>query len=431
MSGLFHWKQDHSITSMKFLFLIIALGSFIYLLFKVYQKSEGGLRPYFHYGLTYKLMAGVLFGSVYIYGYREGDTLLFFNEASRLFEIFYYDPFKYLKVISDSSIVGIPDRRTAFFINFISIINLFSFNNYWVLTAYLSVISFISLWLLIQRIVRSYRVHPLAALVGFIFFPSLTFWTSGLIKETVSISAMSLIILQVIPLLKGKKVTFTGSVVGISALLVLTQLKYYHAAALIIVLVPLVFWKILMGWIKDTRLRWVSFASVVLITILTTSTLHYNLDTSRVSKIIVENNKATADISDPEKIIRYYDLEPTLGSLLINVPIALFNGLFKPLPWDSWNWMSFLGSMENLMLLMLVAHSLYYKGGQLINQKEEVYALIIYIVIMTIALALSTPNYGTLSRYKVAFLPFLLLMVFNNLLQVKSIKRFVRIDRGS
>ena len=69
-------------------------------------------------------------------------------------------------------------------------------------------------------------------------------------------------------------------------------------------------------------------------------------------------------------------------------------------------------SLENLFMLTLCVISL--TGIKTIlsaPQKLLSLSVIVYSVLLCILLALSTPNLGSLSRYKVGFLPFLVFLV--------------------
>ncbi len=65
---------------------------------------------------------------------------------------------------------------------------------------YFSAISFFSSWFLVQKINRLFEGVQPAAILGFLFFPSVVFWSAGVIKESLAMAALfflSLIFLKV------------------------------------------------------------------------------------------------------------------------------------------------------------------------------------------------------------------------------------------
>jgi hypothetical protein len=89
----------------------------------------------------------------------------------------------------------------------------------------------------------------------------------------------------------------------------------------------------------------------------------------------------------------------------MNSPWAIIAGLFAPFFWESHSILSAIASVENLVLLILVISFLFSKG-QL--KGSFIFPLFVYSIVLCVLLAISTPNLGTLSRYRIGFLPFLI-----------------------
>jgi uncharacterized membrane protein len=135
----------------------------------------------------------------------------------------------------------------------------------------------------------------------------------------------------------------------------------------------------------------------------------------------VQNNREFMDLSKPENVVNYSNLTPTAASVLINSPQALIAGLFRPFLWEGHTLLAIMAGFENLVLLFMIGTALISRPWLVSsNQRLICFAVLIYVLILAIFLALSTPNFGTLSRYKVGFLPFL---VFISLYQNSIIER--------
>jgi hypothetical protein len=71
-----------------------------------------------------------------------------------------------------------------------------------------------------------------------------------------------------------------------------------------------------------------------------------------------------------------------------------------------------LAGSENLLVLLLVGAAMVtYRRMPAALPFTFIVSLLLYVVIIAALIGLSTPNLGTLSRYKVAFMPFLLYLV--------------------
>jgi hypothetical protein len=127
-------------------------------------------------------------------------------------------------------------------------------------------------------------------------------------------------------------------------------------------------------------------------------------------------------------VIHYQNLEPTVTSLLVNAPWALFSGLFRPFPWEAKTVFQLLVSVENGLLLILLIVSVKSIARCKTIDCLIIWSAAVYIVLLCTFLALSAPNFGTLSRYRVCFLPFLFFLVSCD---NKAIRRFQTIIERS
>ena len=128
--------------------------------------------------------------------------------------------------------------------------------------------------------------------------------------------------------------------------------------------------------------------------------------------VAVENNLLFNSMSAPDHLIRYNDLSASWKGVLKNIPIAMFSGLFRPLTGDVTGFPQMIAAIENLILFILSMIALV--GIFRINQSNNgifVIALLLYILVTATLLAISTPNFGTLERYKSAFMPFLVYII--------------------
>lgn len=367
-----------------------------------------------------RLIAGTALGLVYSYYYSAGDTWSFFNDAKIFSALARHDLTSYLNSLVDfsesqtiqSQLVN-QEGRSIFFIKIISIFCLLGQDNYWIGAAYFSLLSFICAWMLHREVIKKFPDAINESSLAFLFFPSVVFWSSGLEKESIALCGiyfLAVVFLKVVSSTKPDKL-FWLLIIPFSY--VIWGLKYYWA----IIFFDSIFTGLLI-WFFSSRFSIVKKYSILFWTLsvfgigMLLSFMHPNFYLDQFLGVIISNYNDFAELSDPKNLIHYYQLEGTLTSMLINSPWALFSGLFRPVIGEGHGLLGFAASMENFLLLILfIGASLNFKKLFTSSHHIILWTAISYCVILCVFLALSTPNFGTLSRYRVGFLPFFAFLI--------------------
>ena len=188
----------------------------------------------------------------------------------------------------------------------------------------------------------------------------------------------------------------------------LWSLKYYWLAVWLAVVIPVVLVRLL-----ETRIHFVqqnpkwSWIVFFLISLGGISILHPNFYYYRLFSVIAENYNAYVALSSDGDVIRFYNLDSSWLSVALNSPWALISGLFRPFIFEVRNILQAAAATENLVLLILFGIAAYRFRSYAKNFNVLKLAAMFYIIFLSIFLALSTPNFGTLSRFKIGFTPFL------------------------
>jgi hypothetical protein len=124
----------------------------------------------------------------------------------------------------------------------------------------------------------------------------------------------------------------------------------------------------------------------------------------------------------------YDHLHNSAGNLLVNLPNAWFSSMFRPLPFDASNALQLIFAMLNLGMLVL---ALLCVQKALIEKKIwriEAVMCVAYFSVLGVCMAFASPNMGTLARYKVGYLPFLLylLLVYSKALQLMPFNKIIQ-----
>jgi hypothetical protein len=386
-------------------------------------RAETGLKKIFWPALIYKVLAGVGLGMVYTYYYKVGDTLGFFSDAVRLSEFAQNDSASYLyflfksDFLKDNSVdlTFFNDERALLMVKIVSVFSLLSFDNYWLITIYITLISFLGAWFLVKQISHAFPAVTGSAILAFLFFPSIVFWTSGLIKEALAMASLYFITGIFLKVWFKKYVNVLTWLITILALYILWSLKYYFAGVFLAVVFASLLFRFVSGRfvIFEAGIRsYLLWFGIFFTLIAGVTFLHPNFNSHKLLNVMVQNYNTFHAVSRPEAVIDFKDLTPTMYGLLVSSPEALFAGLFRPLFFDATNVLAIVISVENLALLVLtllaLKHSLKIFTS---NVSILLIAIIVYVMLLAIFITLSTPNFGTLARYRVGYLPFFVFLI--------------------
>jgi hypothetical protein len=369
--------------------------------------------------LMLKLMAGVGLGLLYINHYGSGDTLSFWHDGVKIADLFLADPLGAMSFTWDEA--NLPDftqslleqtPRSLFFSKICGIAALLTLDNYWAMASLLSISSFGGAWFLFRELEKTWPSERNAAIIAVLFFPSVTFWSSGLIKESAGLAALHVLVGLGLSANRGWPYGWKSLPIALAAVWIGWNLKYYWMGIFLPVAIPTLMVMMVSRWKPALRrydlLLWTALF-VLLMTAATHS--HPNFYTSRFLDVIYESNLEFARLSDPPRIVQYLNLEPTVASMVMNAPTALIAGFFRPFIWEAFNALSLLASIENLVLLLLVLQALPVLRAVLVSSNRVlIVAALIYVLLLTTFLALSTPNFGTLSRYRIGAVPVLVFL---------------------
>ncbi|MDN5212302.1 hypothetical protein QQ020_09590 [Fulvivirgaceae bacterium BMA12] len=411
---------------LAYIFNLALLGYITYLIknkVKAYQ-----LGPYFIPGLVVKVIAGIGVGLVYKYYYLQGDTFSFYQEAVNLANIGYQRPLDYVKILlinevpqEFAELLSLKYQPRAFFIaKLVSIVNLFTYNNYWLSGIYFSFFSYLGMWYLANMLASKFEQTKYYAAIAFLFFPSVVFWSSGIIKESVVMACLCFIVGFSIPYLTiSQKIPYPRIILMALFLWILLKLKYYYVG----VLIPVMAANLIVAYLRFnfkfvqrnyyTHLG--SWLVVFVLILLFATTIHPNLKGSNFLDSMVATHNEIYEKSDPEDLIAYRKLDPTVSSVLANMPPAIYSGLYRPGLWDASNVFQYWVGFENLILMILTIGALFRLfTNKRFPHKILIFSMVTYILILASFMALSSPNFGTLVRYKIAFLPFFIYLITIN-----------------
>jgi len=290
-------------------------------------------------------------------------------------------------------------------------IHFFAFGNYYIHLICFNIISFLGVMALYCALGRMKFNRLLSYLILF-FLPSLTFWSSGIMKDGVLLFGLGLFILGLTENQVKRKFIFTS----IGFILLSCIKVYILICALPILLIVLL--------IKFTSIRPV-IAYLVTFLCLTTLIFIENRLNGDQSLIHLAIRKQAEFIRYTQAYhfgsSLYMPTVNQLTDLILLIPFGLTNSLFQPYPWLIKSPIHAIGFIENVLIIILMVKSCS-RHSLIPNSPIKTHAFLFSISIL-ILIGCSTPNFGALVRYRAVALPFLILpLVDDSKIRAISIK---------
>ena len=384
------------------------------LLYWGYKRTLNSKLAIFYWpALILKLIAGLIAGIIYSIYYSGGDTFSFFEAAIQIKNVGFSSWENFTDIYLKNHYTAIPTFYykwipSAFFTKLLAILCLLTGSSYWITTIYLSLFSFFGFWRFAESLYSMSKDKTMVAIAAF-FFPSLVFWTSGIMKEAIAIGALAWLAAIFIELYLTRKTSFKKIMAATILLLVVAILKYYLAAMFIATGVTVFTTRYMLSkasvWYIEMLLSLLIFGVFGGLV----SLLHPNLWPSRIVEVIFNNYQAYEAISKLDNFISFEYLGNDLKSLMYSSPKAIIAGLFYPLWSNEFYSLKTLIVIENWVLLLLSINAIInIKHSTNRDLRLIVWTTLIFILCSAILITLSTPNLGTLSRYKTGYLLFYL-----------------------
>ena len=186
---------------------------FVSIAFFAYQKNRD--KPEFKYYLPhffFKILLGLGFGLVYILYYeKHGDTVFYWDGARKLSDLLFDDPGSYFHEIFNTpneefvpqyfKNVGYPpywiyrEPNSWFVCKVANFFSFFTFGSYLTLNLFFSAIASWFSWRFFRYMNKILDIETRYIAIACLFVPSVAFWCSGIIKDTIALAAIFSLVL--------------------------------------------------------------------------------------------------------------------------------------------------------------------------------------------------------------------------------------------
>jgi hypothetical protein len=385
---------------------------------------------YFFPALTVKIIGAIAVGLVYQFYYNGGDTYNYHTLGSRvIWETIFDDPSAAFRMIVappeypqlykyTSKVIFYGDPSSMVVVRVAAVLDLLTFSSYAGTAVLFAFVSFVGMWYFFLAFYERWPhlVHRLA--ICALFVPSVVFWGSGILKDTIVMTCLGVLTYQVKRVLIDKNFSVPGVVAGAACIIMIFLVKIY---VLICFLPAALFWiyASTLQTIRPLLLRVMLVPVVLTITIVSGyyAVLKTGENDTRYSlNAIAQTAKITAyDIGfysgrNAGSGYSLGELDGSFESMVTLFPQAVNVSLFRPYLWEVENPLMLLSALEAIALTLITLLLLVRRPVAFIRSvaNPDVMFCMAFSITFAFAVGISTYNFGTLSRYKIPLIPFYL-----------------------
>ena len=439
------------ITIYDFLLLPVYLFIFFYLVKKKadsYNNPE--IKKIFFTAFFLRMFGSVAFSLLIQYYYGYGDAFTYYSGSDFLHGKIIQDPgnIKYFFVPQDefqqwynieegnsnlSGYMAIASNNMVMKIS--ALVSFFAFNKFLIISLFFGLFSFAGQWKLFE-VFNDYNKGKLQKLMAFavLYSPSIWFWGSGLMKDSLCLGAMGFIV-SILYVSFIKKQPSFKSILLLPILIFLVFIIKSYIIAVFLISLGLVLFVRYVLLVKSTLGK----IALVLSFILAFGVTLYFIDFSPIIDNIVEESfsqiqnfsKSYQNLQGEDEnsraAIQLENLDNSLAGLLAKAPGAVFTCLYRPFLWESKKIIILFTSIESTLLLLatlfLLIRLKFIKFFAIIFSNRLILFSLVMSLLFALIIGFTTFNFGTMIRYKVILLPFyyfMLVAVFTKLEEQKS-----------
>ncbi|MEO6613174.1 MAG: hypothetical protein ABIT05_14915 [Chitinophagaceae bacterium] len=403
---------------MEYLIFVAWLVLIAWLVTKVKFFTGTGLsKPQLIIILLLKIMAGIFYGWIGLYygGLAQmQDTWGFHTSSIQEYHLLFNNPHDYFtNLFKDPYESGVSkffestdsywnDLKGNLFIKVLSVFNIFSFGHYYVNVIFYSFITLFGTIAIYKVMTDVFPGKRITVLLATFLVPSFLYWTSGIHKEGLIFTGISLIVYCMYFGLKEKKWGIKKIMIMVVGFLLLLSLRNF----LIIIIIPAI-----LAWILANR--WpryglALFAALYLLFGVFFFTARYINPRLDFPQAVVNKQQEFMQLKGGNSSIPIKELQPSAISFLKNTPQAINLSTIRPYPSDVRHILSLAAAIEiDGILLMFVLFLLFRTNG--LRSRILIYFCVFFSLSLLLAIGFSVNNLGAIVRYRSVIMPFLVI----------------------
>lgn len=407
------------------IFMLIIL--IISIIFQEILYKKNPLKKYFIPALMLKLMPSMLYAAVYIFYYKGGDTVAYHDYAMLIYEVFQHDPKRAFEIATSPAnhfsfntaditqqIWFYKSEATYMVVRLAFFLGIICFGSFWVTTLLFAALSFTGLWALYAVLVRMYPKLEKQMFVAVFLLPSVFFWGSGLMKDTITIGCLGWLIYAFYYLVIRRERIISSFFIFMIAFQLIWILKAYIVLG---VLPALLYWVVMhyASYLKEIRLKISLIMFIGIFSVL--FSYYFRFQIQGLSNVLFLKFANIAfgfqtwhSIFEGQSIYSLGEIEFTISGVLSKLPAAVNVTLFRPYLFEAHNPVMLMTSFESTLFLFFTIYVLlrvgFFRTFRMIWSEPFVGACLIFTLLFGFAVGFTSYNFGALARYKIPCLPF-------------------------
>lgn len=388
-------------------------------------------KKYFIPGLTVKIIGAIAVGLIYQFYYGGGDTFTYFNLGSKyIWEAFNDSPDLAIKLIfagADyqpetfyyaSKIYTYGDLSSYFVVRVAGIFDIFTFHTYSATAVLFATVSFGGLWALFYVFYQQYPRLHFGLAIAVLFVPSVFFWGSGILKDTITIGALGWATYGVYNIFIAHRRIVLSTLILLLALYSIYTIKIYILLCFVPAAILWIFY-LRMKKVRNAVIK-IMVAPLVLglagvlgyysMLKIGESNTKYNLDSiSETAQVTAEWLHYVGQIQGGS-VYNLGDFDYSPIGMFRKFPSAVWVTLYRPHLWEVNNIVMLFSGLESFVLLLFTLFVIYktgiIKSFKIIPSKAILIFCFLFAIVFAFAVGITTYNFGTLVRYKIPVFPF-------------------------
>ncbi len=410
--------------------------AFIYLVSKWNANRHIENEPHYKYytsALFVKILGGILFCMVYTYYYGGGDTINYYNSDVTMLKLMQKDFGKFFSLemgdLSSENLAafdintGWPsyykDSRAFLVVRMTTPICFLGLRSFLVTTVLLDWICFLGFWKLYKLLCSEFPELRKQFIWALFFIPSVVFWGSGLMKDTITLSAICWFTYSIYKGLILKQNILMNILYLLISVYFIISIKSY----ILYTLLPGVFLWWMFSQLKTIKIPFIRIGLVPMLLAVGFFSLFALLKElgNEMGKFNVNEILDRVVITQQDLVKDYYGgntfdvgkFDASIPSMIRKFPIALVSGLFRPFIWESRNPVMLVSGIENLILIIytfiILLRLRVFRLFSILFKNPFLLYSFSFAIFLGYSVGISTPNFGSLVRYRIPSILFYVL----------------------
>ena len=427
--------------SIAFIWLLIILFISISKSKRIENKS---LQKYYVPNVLFKCFFAIFFAIIYILFYGGGDTTAYWDGAITLNKLFVKSPVEYfshlfseptpaLRSLHFDTFTGYPpgwiyrESEAWFVCKLSSIVSFFTFRSYFAATLIFAYFTARSSWRVFEMICNMKTHNAKIAAYCILFVPTVSFWCTGISKDTVIYFSILNVLYYTFDflILKNRIRIRNLFLIGFSLFLIFhirSSVAAAIAAPLFMAFGARLTKKYEQNILAKLLLRsLILFGGVGLFLYFFQSS--FAIELVKEAQLVQQDFLQNATYTGKRYEISNTDVSP-LG-LLLAVPESIFYGIFRPFINESFSPNFILNGLESLFLMFLTVRFIFFgnvfRKVKKIRKEEILVFALIFSLFMAFMAGFTSVLFGVLVRIRAPLLPFIFLVLTTNIYENEKV----------